>query len=248
MIRYTTFRTGISVCLLTIALTTVLATGPAISANRQKIMIDSGAEYKKGFFEQQTISDFKLGMTQEEAQEVVARDNWKGGWVSSGREPPETIEVGSAPFRQGTDTQITLFRYRTSDTNQIKIYAIEFIRKFDRDQSLEILTQKLLDKYGPPTNAEITPDEVILEYSPDKTMKNNRKCQLAYQEKLKECAGYIAWKKGPKFRIKVKLHAIEMTLEDQSDALLSQTSIIAKKNALKAQSARDASRDVNLDF
>ncbi len=206
----------------------------------------AGPEYNQKFFDQLSISDFKLYMPSTDAEKIVTRDGWKGGWDNAPL--PETIETVGYPFKQGKDTTITLYRYRRSDDDTFRIYALEFVKRFDQDQSVQILTQKLIEKYGEPTNAEISRQSTILQYSPDRTMRNNELCKTQYQMQKAQCMSYVAWAKGPKLTIKVTAKSIELTLEDQTEALNHQANIIARKNLGKMQSEQETTRELNLDF
>jgi len=142
---------------------------------------------------------------------------------------------------------VDLYRYRRSDDGTFRIYAIEFIRRFDQDQSLSILTQKLIEKYGDPTNTEISKKLILLQYSPNRTMRDNERCKTS-QMKGPQCMAYVAWAKGPKFTIKITSRAIEMTLEDQTEALNHQSNILARKNLGKEILKRETTKELNLDF
>ncbi len=206
----------------------------------------SGPEYKQSFFDTLSISDFKLYMSSTEAEAIIKRDGWKGGWDNA-PELPETIETVGYPYTQGKDTSVDLYRYRRSDDGTFRIYAIEFIRRFDQDQSLSILTQKLIEKYGDPTNTEISKKLILLQYSPNRTMRDNERCKTS-QMKGPQCMAYVAWAKGPKFTIKITSRAIEMTLEDQTEALNHQSNILARKNLGKEILKRETTKELNLDF
>ncbi|OIN87668.1 MAG: hypothetical protein AUJ12_00745 [Alphaproteobacteria bacterium CG1_02_46_17] len=207
----------------------------------------SGPEYKQSFFDTLSISDFKLYMSSTEAQTIIARDGWQGGWDKA-PELPDTIETIGYPYTQGKDTSVALYRYRRSDDGTFRIYAIEFIRRFDQDQSVQILTQKLIEKYGDPTNTEISKKLILLQYSPNRTMRDNDRCDSRSQMHKPQCMAYVAWAKGPKFTIKITSRAIEMTLEDQTEALNHQSNILARKNLGKEILKRETTKELNLDF
>lgn len=206
--------------------------------------LNVGQEYTGAYFDKLTLSDFRLGMTQQEAHAIIARDGWQGGWEEMNG--PETIEQGSIPFLKGRDSTVTLYRYRTADTNEIKIYTITYVKRFTQDQSLDILTAKLIEKYGAPTNLDIKPREIVLQYSPDKDMNENHRCER--DSNRIECAKFIEWKTGPKLSISVTPRMIELTLEDQTEALRNRDVIKTKRNALENDIKREGSKQVDLDF
>ncbi|HRK98676.1 MAG: hypothetical protein KDJ26_07420 [Alphaproteobacteria bacterium] len=207
-----------------------------------------GPEYKNKFFEVLSIADFKLHMPEEEAISIIAKDGWTGGWSRSGSIPPETIETTGFPFKQGKDDSITLYRYRTFDTNILKIYAIEYTRKFDQNQNVQTLTTKLIEKYGEPTNTELSNLKVVLQYSPDNKMKYNQNCISEYQRNQIQCLSYVNWLKGPKFTITVLPRSIEMVLEDEGEALNHQTNIRTRQNIDLNTLEKDTSEGIDLDF
>lgn len=205
----------------------------------------TGMEYKDSYFSNMSISGFKLDMLELEAWEVINKDGWKGGWEKTPT-PPATIETGTISFTRGDET-IALYRYRRSDDDSIHVYTIDLTVSFDKKQDLQVLSKKLIEKYGPPTNAEVTQSQVLFQYSPDKTMRDNNLCRYGQQNKLK-CAPYVSWLKGPKMTITIKPQSINIVLEDQSNALRHQANIEAKERIKNQAIDRDETKDLELNF
>lgn len=208
----------------------------------------AGPEYNFKHFQTLSIAGFKLHMSTTEANEIIVKDQWKGGWLSSSATSPATIETTAYPFRKGTNNSITLYRYRRSDDNSLHIYAIDFEMGFDQDQDIKILTEKLIEKYGTPTNISTSGSDVILQYSPDNTMFENQECQYSYKRNPLDCKAYVNWKLGPKMTIQVSPKLIEINLEDQKEALIHKNNIETRERVYNNQQQQDTTEDIDLDF
>ena len=208
----------------------------------------AGPEYNFDYFKDMSIAEFKLMMTEEEVRETVKREGWSGGWVDNNIPPPETIETTGYTFKKGTDQIISLYRYKTADDDSYKIYAIEFAKKFPANQNMDILVQRLLEKYGEPTNIKRDGANIVFEYSPDNKMSGVRDCQSISQQKQPKCFLYVTWLKGPRMTIKISRKGLEMVLENENEALTSQTTINARKGIFVEQMKKRAAENFNLDF
>ncbi|MCB1559210.1 MAG: hypothetical protein KDJ50_09845 [Alphaproteobacteria bacterium] len=207
-----------------------------------------GPEYKQGYFEDATIADFHLLMTADDAIKILSENGWRGGWLENNTPEPETIETFGHAFRRGADTTISLYRYKTSDTKETKIYAIEYTQKFDRIQDIDILAQKIMDKYGDPTNITREGMYTVFLYSQDNKMMNMKDCASAYKQNQPKCFLYTTWLKSPKLTAKISPKSIELTLENEGEALLHQEIINARKGSFIEHQRKEESENLEMGF
>lgn len=238
--------------ILALALMTTFGSSPENANARGNFFSRSqsiaGPEYNFKHFENLSLADFKLQMSVSEATEIIARDHWKGGWFQSDTPAPKTIETTTFPFKKDNNSSIALYRYRRSDDNGLYIYAIDFELDFEEDQDIKILTGKLIEKYGPPTNTATDDGNIILQYSPNSKMYEEQECKYSYKQNPLGCKDYINWRIGPKMTIKVSTNSIIISLEDQKEALLHKNNIETKEKVYNNQNQENNAEDLDLDF
>ncbi|MDY0028970.1 MAG: hypothetical protein RBR86_03405 [Pseudobdellovibrionaceae bacterium] len=232
------------------AISLIIFCSPSIAngLNLRNIGNYAGPEYNFDYFNDMSIADFKLMMTEAEVREIIKRDGWTGGWVDTPVSPPETIETTGYTFKKGLDQAISLYRYKTADDDSYKIYAIEFAKKFPASQDMSIITQRLFERYGEPTNIKRDGVNIVFEYSPDNKMSGVRDCQTVSQQKQPKCFLYVSWLKGPRMTIKIGNKGLEMVLENENEALTSQTTLNARKGIFVEQLKKREAENFNLDF
>jgi hypothetical protein len=100
-----------------------------------------------------SVADLKIGMPAVEAEHIVSGAAYEGSFAA-------TIEEKTAAQWIKFDRAIFLFRFIDA-AGTTRLWRIRFGQKFDVPQSIDVLKQKVIQKYGEPSEIDGTNGDLV---------------------------------------------------------------------------------------
>lgn len=189
------------------------------------------------------VAGLKTNMTQDEAGKLLKDSGFQGSFSTFSQD-----EKQANGWAKAEQTAFP-FRFKAKD-GSIRLWEVAFKQKFDREQSIDGLKAKVINRYGQPT--EVVGDTLIYRVSHKIDHARADFC-LNYGNAGNNCNGvdeatYWRERRAPELRVQVTPTALTLQLSDQETVLSAEEFFKAEADAAKAKQQTQNTQGTKLGF
>jgi uncharacterized protein YegP (UPF0339 family) len=189
------------------------------------------------------VAGLKANMTQDEAGKLLKDSGFQGSFSTFSQDEKQANGWAKA------EQTVFPFRFKAKD-GSIRLWEVAFKQKFDKEQAVDGLKAKVVERYGQPT--EVVGDTLIyrVSHKVDHTKVdfclNYGNAGNAYNGV--DEATYWRERRAPELRVQVTPTALTLQLPDQETVLAAEELFKAEADAAKAKQQTQNTQGTKLGF
>lgn len=189
------------------------------------------------------VDGFYIHMTEEEAKALVAENGYKYGWRT-----PHTADTYASSMSGGynrfeTDNRtLRMYRYNTMD-GPTKVYNIMFTRSYDEEINMDVMVDKLVEKYGEPTTVKHSYRDRKLRYLLDGYLEGEDVCPET--SNMSFTCMKAPYRRLPIVEITVTKKSVSINMKDVGTAIAETDKLKARTKKIKDAEAAKNTKDID---